>query len=79
MRYKHAMKSGFWLLAVFFFFLPVSVQAEETALNTHVTPLFPESQVDESKGYYELLLAPGQKETLKLKVGNSSDLDPFFG
>jgi len=72
MRYKHAMKSGLWLLVVFFFFLPVSVQAEETALNTHVTPLFPESQVDESKGYYELLLAPGQKETLKLKVGNSS-------
>lgn len=72
MKYKHAMKSGLWLLTVFFFFLPVSVQAEETALNTHVTPLFPESQVDESKGYYELLLAPGQKESLKLKVGNSS-------
>ncbi|MFZ4845514.1 DUF916 and DUF3324 domain-containing protein [Enterococcus casseliflavus] len=72
MKYKHAMQSGLWLLAVFFFFLPVSVQAEETALNTHVTPLFPESQVDESKGYYELLLAPGQKETLQLKVGNSS-------
>ncbi|MGM7317265.1 DUF916 domain-containing protein, partial [Enterococcus casseliflavus] len=72
MKYKHAMQSGLWLLAVFFFFLPVSVQAEETALNTHVTPLFPESQVDESKGYYELLLAPDQKETLQLKVGNSS-------
>lgn len=66
------MKSGFWLLTVFFFFLPVSTQAEETALNTYVTPLFPESQVDESKGYYELLLAPGQKETLKLNIGNSS-------
>ncbi|BAO08765.1 cell wall surface anchor family protein (plasmid) [Enterococcus mundtii QU 25] len=52
--------------------MSVSAQAEETALNTHVTPLFPESQVDESKGYYELLLAPGQKETLQLKVGNSS-------
>ncbi|MGM0322475.1 hypothetical protein IGI82_003675 [Enterococcus sp. AZ067] len=50
MRYKHAMQNGLWLLAAFFFFLPVSVKAEETALNTHVTPLFPESQVDESKG-----------------------------
>ncbi len=66
------MPRRLWLLAVLFFFFPLSAQAEETALNTHVTPLFPESQVDESKGYYELLLAPGQKETLQLKVGNSS-------
>jgi hypothetical protein len=66
------MQRRLWLLAVLFFFLPLSAQAEETALNTHVTPLFPESQVDKSKGYYELLLAPGQKETLQLKVGNSS-------
>ncbi|MHA6059343.1 DUF916 and DUF3324 domain-containing protein [Enterococcus mundtii] len=72
MRHKRLIQSGLWLLAVLFFFLSVSAQAEETALNTHVTPLFPESQVDESKGYYELLLAPGQKETLQLKVGNSS-------
>lgn len=72
MRHKQAMPSSLLLLAVLFFFFPLSAQAEETALNTHVTPLFPESQVDESKGYYELLLAPGQKETLQLKVGNSS-------
>jgi len=72
MKHKQAMQNGLWLLAVLFFFFPLSVQAEETALNTHVTPLFPESQVDESKGYYELLLAPGQKETLQLKVGNSN-------
>lgn len=72
MKHKQAMQNGLWLLAVLFFFFTLSVQAEETALNTHVTPLFPESQVDESKGYYELLLAPGQKETLRLEVGNSS-------
>lgn len=72
MRHKQSMQKRLWLLAVLFFFLPLSAQAEETALNTHVTPLFPESQVDKSKGYYELLLAPGQKETLQLKVGNSS-------
>ncbi|MGM0103993.1 hypothetical protein IGI89_003250 [Enterococcus sp. AZ141] len=72
MRHKQITQSGLWLLAILFLFLPISAQAEETALNTHVTPLFPESQVDESNGYYELLLAPGQKETLQLKVGNSS-------
>ncbi|RXA66583.1 DUF916 domain-containing protein, partial [Enterococcus casseliflavus] len=72
MRHKQITQSGLWLLAILFLFLPISAQAEETALNTHVTPIFPESQVDESKGYYELILAPGQKETLQLKVGNSS-------
>ena len=72
MRHKQITQSGLWLLVILFLFLPISAQAEETALNTHVTPLFPESQVDEGKGYYELLLAPGQKETLQLKVGNSS-------
>ncbi|MGM0276498.1 MULTISPECIES: DUF916 and DUF3324 domain-containing protein [unclassified Enterococcus] len=72
MRHKQITQSGLWLLVILFLFLPISAQAEETALNTHVTPLFPKSQVDEGKGYYELLLAPGQKETLQLKVGNSS-------
>ncbi|WP_301389766.1 DUF916 and DUF3324 domain-containing protein [Enterococcus entomosocium] len=72
MKHKQAMPSRLWLLVVLFFFFPLSAQAEETALNTHATPLFPESQVDDSKGYYELLLAPGQKETLQLEVGNSS-------
>ncbi|MCA6775460.1 DUF916 and DUF3324 domain-containing protein [Enterococcus mundtii] len=61
-----------WLLAIFFFFLPISVQADETALNIYATPLFPDSQVDEGKGYYDLNLAPNQKETLRLEIGNTS-------
>ncbi|MDA9461008.1 cell surface protein precursor [Enterococcus mundtii 3F] len=77
MRHKRSIQSELLLLALLFFFLPVSAQAEETALNTHVTPIFPESQVDESKGYYELLLAPKQKEILQLKVGNSSS-EPIY-
>lgn len=76
MRYKQSLCTFFWFLAVFFVFFPFSVEAEETTLNTYVTPHFPESQVDESKGYYELRLAPGQKETLRLEVGNSS-VDPI--
>lgn len=72
MIHKQTIQKSLWLLIALFFFLPQAVQAEETSLNTYVTPLFPESQVDESKGYYELLLPPGQKETLRLEVGNSS-------
>jgi len=73
MIHKQTIQKSLWLLIVLFFFLPhPTVQAEEAGLNTYVTPLFPESQVDESKGYYELLLSPGKKETLRLEVGNSS-------
>ncbi|MCA6775444.1 DUF916 and DUF3324 domain-containing protein [Enterococcus mundtii] len=60
-----------WILAILFFFFPTSVQAEETALNIYATPLFPDSQVDEDKGYYDLNLAPNQKETLRLEIGNT--------
>jgi hypothetical protein len=72
MRQKQSLRTVFWFLTVLFVFFPVSVETEELALNMYVTLLFPESQVDESRGYYELRLAPGQKEMLRLEVGNSS-------
>lgn len=61
-----------WLLAVSFFFLPLSAHAQEQAFNIYAIPLFPASQVDEGKGYYDLNLAPNQKEILRLEVGNTS-------
>ncbi|EPH63176.1 putative flagellar protein FliS [Enterococcus casseliflavus 14-MB-W-14] len=61
-----------WILTVLSFFLPISVQAEETTLNIYAAPLFSDSQVDESKGYYDLNLAPNQKEILQLEIGNTS-------
>lgn len=61
-----------WLLVTFFFFLPLSVQAEETTLNIYATPIFPESQVDEGKGYYDLNLAPNEQEILQVEIGNTS-------
>jgi hypothetical protein len=71
---KHTQKNYkyLWLLAILSLFFPFSVQAEETTLNIYATPLFPDSQVDESKGYYDLNLAPNQKETLRLEIGNTS-------
>lgn len=72
MKYTQKNYRYFWLLTVLIFFLPTSVQAEETTLNIYATPLFPSSQVDESKGYYDLNLAPNQKEILRLEIGNTS-------
>ncbi|OTP19954.1 hypothetical protein A5802_003294 [Enterococcus mundtii] len=75
MKYKKHQKRThtlIWLLAVSFFFLPLSAHAQEQAFNIYAIPLFPASQVDEGKGYYDLNLAPNQKEILRLEVGNTS-------
>ena len=72
MKLKKKNNYYLWLLPFFYLFFPLSVQAEETTLNIYATPIFPDSQVDENKGYYDLNLAPDQKETLRLEIGNTS-------
>lgn len=76
MNRKNQVQPLVWLLTVFFFFLPISVQAEETSLNIYATPLFPESQVEGGKGYYDLNLTPNEQEILKIEIGNTSN-DPI--
>lgn len=73
-KMKHIQKNEryLWVLAILFFLLPVCVNAQETSLNIYATPLFPDSQVDKEKGYYDLNLAPNQKEILRLEIGNTS-------
>ncbi|WP_429966800.1 DUF916 and DUF3324 domain-containing protein [Enterococcus sp. AZ058] len=72
MKLKKKNNYYLWLLPFFCLLFPFSVQAKETTLNIYATPIFPDSQVDESKGYYDLNLAPNQKETLRLEIGNTS-------
>lgn len=72
MKLKKKNNYYLWLLPFFCLLFPFSVQAEETTLNIYATPIFPDSQVDEGKGYYDLNLAPNQKETLRLEIGNTS-------
>ncbi len=61
---------SFCLLLLVFF--PIVTHGEETALNFHVTPEFPESQVAGSNSYFDLNLAAGKTEKLALKVQNTS-------
>ncbi|AMG51548.2 DUF916 and DUF3324 domain-containing protein (plasmid) [Enterococcus gallinarum] len=72
MKQKQKVSKIVWLLAALFLFAPMSVQAEETALNVYANPIFPESQVDEGKGYYDLNLAPNEQETIQVEIGNNS-------
>lgn len=52
---------------------PVIGQAQEGTLNFYVTPEFPKSQVEGSNSYFDLNLAPNDKETLKLKIQNATN------
>ena len=72
MNQKQKVSKIVWLLAALVLFAPMSVQAEETALNVYANPIFPESQVDEGKGYYDLNLAPNEQETIQVEIGNNS-------
>jgi len=58
--------------SVGFLLFPVISHANEGSLNFYVTPEFPESQVEGSKGYFDLNLAAGETESLGLKVQNAS-------
>ncbi|MFR0814130.1 MAG: DUF916 and DUF3324 domain-containing protein [Enterococcus casseliflavus] len=76
---KERKKRAAWfaaILAVLLFMFPLLAQAEEGTLNFYVTPEFPESQVEESKSYFDLNLEAGETETLSLKVQNASS-DPI--
>lgn len=55
------------------FLFPIKVDANDDTLNFYVTPLFPDSQIEDSSSYFDLNLAPGEKETLSLEFQNVSN------
>lgn len=52
---------------------PVISNAEENSLNFYVTPIYPDSQVDETKGYFDLNLNKGDQEVLALTLQNATN------
>lgn len=70
---KQKKISIFIVLSFFIFTLfPTISLAEESELNFNVKPHFPASQVENSTSYFDLNLAPGEKDTLGLTLTNSS-------
>lgn len=55
------------------FLFPIKGEANDDTLNFYVTPLFPDSQIEDSSSYFDLNLAPGEKETLSLEFQNVSN------
>ena len=67
-------KGRYWFLPVLVLLLivfPTSGQASEEALNFHVTPELPKSQVENSTSYFDLNLEAGKTEILALKLQNA--------
>lgn len=61
------------IIAIFFAFFPtISVRAENpVGFNYKVE--YPENQIGSDKGYYDLLMTPGKKQTVVLKVTNPGE------
>ncbi len=74
-KLNQAKKLMLCFLALFFAFLPTVGWANtESELNFYITPVLPDSQLDNgASGYFDLNLAPGSSDTLGLEIQNNSD------
>lgn len=72
-RNKKAISLFVLLGTIILILFPVLGQAQEGTLNFYVTPEFPKSQLEGSNGYFDLNLAPNDKETLKLELQNATN------
>ncbi|MCP8617037.1 DUF916 domain-containing protein [Salirhabdus salicampi] len=55
-------------------FFPIKVEAQANNPLT-VLPIYPENQVEGIKGYYRLIVQPGDKETVNVLVRNNTDIE----
>jgi hypothetical protein len=61
------------LLAVVFFIGNLSASASQ--FNFAVEAVLPDNQVDKKVSYFDLLMTPGQAQTVQVKLSNSTDKD----
>ncbi|WP_429967535.1 DUF916 and DUF3324 domain-containing protein [Enterococcus sp. AZ173] len=61
------------ILILFLFLFPRMGYANEGTLTFHVTPEFPESQIEGTNSYFNLTLGPGETEELTLTLQNASN------
>lgn len=74
---KRLFVSFFSILSLFFIFPSIS-KAEDSAGDFGIKPVFPENQIDKAIGYFDLLVAPEQNQTLEVIISNSSDEERTF-
>lgn len=68
-------------ILMLFFVAPVLGRAEETTSSSEDLPSFsyevvhPDNQINESVGYYDLKMTPGQEQTVHIRFNNPSNFD----
>lgn len=72
MKYRKQIFLG---LALFFSFFIGLINAEASEFNYSVTPVIPDNQIDKSKTYYDLLMSPGQSQTVEVQLQNDTEND----
>lgn len=66
------MKRFSWAFLVLLFSLLVPTTANASEFNFSVTTIIPDNQIDPKKTYYDLLLEPGQTQTLEMVLRNDT-------
>lgn len=51
--------------------IPVSAFAEENITPLEIEPIYTENQQTDTRGYFDLLVEPGQQQTIELRVTNN--------
>jgi hypothetical protein len=59
------------ICCLLFCWIPVSTFAEESTVPLEIEPIYPDNQRKDTKGYFDLLVQPGQQQTVELSVTNN--------
>ncbi|MBS7577358.1 MULTISPECIES: DUF916 and DUF3324 domain-containing protein [unclassified Enterococcus] len=62
-------------LVLFFSLLIGLTKVKASEFNYSVTPVIPDNQIDKSKTYYDLLMSPGQSQTVEVQLRNDTEND----
>lgn len=73
---KRLFVSFFYFKSIFHF--SVNQPSKGFSRRLGIKPVFPENQIDKAIGYFDLLVAPEQNQTLEVIISNSSDEERTF-
>ncbi|WP_010651682.1 WxL protein peptidoglycan domain-containing protein [Oceanobacillus massiliensis] len=65
----------FFILAIILCCLPLHTLAEDEDAPLEIEPVYPDNQLADTKGYFNLLVEPGETQTLELRVANNLDTE----
>ncbi|WP_067727693.1 WxL protein peptidoglycan domain-containing protein [Oceanobacillus damuensis] len=65
----------FFILGFFLCCLPINTFAQDEVAPLEIEPVYPDNQQPETQGYFNLLVEPGETQTIELKVTNNLETE----